>query len=83
MVTERSINALSHAYPRDQSDGTVVVTYELGELNWSLTVSDNGLDCPTQLLAMELVHLSSKHATQIELTILVSRELREPSRPWP
>lgn len=43
MVTELAINALSHACPCDRSDGTVVVTYESAEPNWSLTVSDNGI----------------------------------------
>jgi anti-sigma regulatory factor (Ser/Thr protein kinase) len=31
MVMELAINALSHAYPCDRSDGTVVVTYELAD----------------------------------------------------
>ena len=43
MVMELAINALSHAYPCNRSDGTVVVTYEPAEPNWNLTVSDNGI----------------------------------------
>jgi two-component sensor histidine kinase len=43
IVTELVINALKHAFPDDWSDGTVVVTYELAEPNWRLTVSDNGI----------------------------------------
>ena len=46
IVTELVINALKHAFPDDWSDGTVVVTYELAEPNWRLTVSDNGIGQP-------------------------------------
>ena len=46
IVTELVINALSHAFPGDRSDGPVVVTYELAEPNWRLTVSDNGIGQP-------------------------------------
>ena len=46
IVTELVINALSHAFPGGRSDGTVVVTYELAEPNWRLTVSDNGIGQP-------------------------------------
>jgi chemotaxis protein methyltransferase CheR len=46
IVTELVINALKHAFPDDWSDGTVVVTYELAEPNWRLTVSDNGKTNP-------------------------------------
>ena len=46
IVTELVINALKHAFPGDRSDGTVVVSYELAEPNWRLTVSDNGIGLP-------------------------------------
>jgi two-component sensor histidine kinase len=44
MVTELAINALTHAYPCDRSDGTVVVTYELAEPNWSLSAPGSWCD---------------------------------------
>jgi two-component sensor histidine kinase len=43
IVTELVINALKHAFPGDRSDGTVIVTYDLAEPNWKLTVADNGI----------------------------------------
>ena len=46
IVTELVINALKHAFPRDRSDGTVVVTYDLAEPNWRLMVADNGIGRP-------------------------------------
>src|SRR6266568_5884463 len=46
IVTELVINALKHAFPGDQSDGRVLVAYELAEPNWKLTVSDNGIGKP-------------------------------------
>ena len=42
IVTELVINSLKHAFPSDQDDGRVTVTYESAAPNWRLTVSDNG-----------------------------------------
>ena len=46
IVTELVINAFKHAFPTDRSGGTVRVTYDVAELNWKLTVSDNGIGRP-------------------------------------
>ena len=46
IVTELVINALKHAFPRDRSDGTVIVAYDVAASNWRLTVSDNGIGRP-------------------------------------
>ena len=46
IVTELLINALKHAFPDDQSDGTVIVAYDVDERNWRLTVADNGIGRP-------------------------------------
>jgi chemotaxis protein methyltransferase CheR len=46
IVTELVINALKHAFPDDRRDGMVMVTYDLAEPNWRLTVSDNGIGRP-------------------------------------
>ncbi|MGQ0483822.1 MAG: sensor histidine kinase [Hyphomicrobiales bacterium] len=46
IVTELVINALKHAFSDNRSDATVIVTYDLAEPNWRLTVSDNGIGRP-------------------------------------
>jgi two-component sensor histidine kinase len=46
IVTELVINALKHAFPGDKSDCGVIVAYDCAELNWRLTVSDNGIGRP-------------------------------------
>ncbi len=43
IVTELVINSLKHAFPSDQDDGRVTVTYESDAPGWTLTVCDNGL----------------------------------------
>ena len=42
-VTELVINALKHAFPADRPAGLIVVSYEVDETNWRLSVSDNGI----------------------------------------
>jgi two-component sensor histidine kinase len=46
IVTELVMNALKHAFPGDRRDGCIIVTYDLAEPNWRLTVSDNGIGSP-------------------------------------
>ncbi|MGB7966950.1 MAG: histidine kinase dimerization/phosphoacceptor domain -containing protein [Methylocella sp.] len=46
IVTELVINALKHAFPGDRTDGRVVVSYEIGGVDWKLAVSDNGIGKP-------------------------------------
>jgi chemotaxis protein methyltransferase CheR len=43
VVTELVINALKHAFPTDRPAGLIVVSYEVDETNWRLSVSDNGI----------------------------------------
>jgi two-component sensor histidine kinase len=43
VVTELVINALKHAFPADRPAGLIVVSYEVDETNWRLSVSDNGV----------------------------------------
>src|SRR4051794_33822587 len=43
VVTELVINALKHAFPADRPAGLIVVSYEVDETNWRLSVSDNGI----------------------------------------
>ncbi|MFD0987803.1 PAS domain-containing sensor histidine kinase [Methyloligella solikamskensis] len=43
IVTELVINALKHAFNPDTAAGLIVVTYEVAEPGWRLTVADNGM----------------------------------------
>ncbi|XSG81103.1 MAG: histidine kinase dimerization/phosphoacceptor domain -containing protein [Methyloligella sp. ZOD6] len=43
IVTELVINALKHAFMPDTTAGLIVVTYEVAESGWQLTISDNGI----------------------------------------
>ena len=46
IVTELVLNALKHAFPDGDSQGNVLVTYDVAGPNWRLTVSDNGVGRP-------------------------------------
>ena len=46
IVTELVINALKHAFPKDRTDGQVVVSYQIDGPDWKLVVSDNGIGKP-------------------------------------
>ena len=56
IVTELVINAIKHAFPRDQADGTVVVAYDLAAPKWTLSV-------PTMELAdRRVIHIGQTPA---------------------
>ena len=46
IVTELVINALKHAFAADPAGGLIVVSCEMEEAGWRLTVSDNGVGQP-------------------------------------
>ncbi len=46
IVTELVINALKHAFPDDKKDGRIIVTYDVVDTPWKLSVSDNGIGKP-------------------------------------
>jgi two-component sensor histidine kinase len=46
VVTELVMNALKHAFPSDQSDAQITVTYDAVGTNWKLSVTDNGVGRP-------------------------------------
>ena len=46
IVTELVLNALKHAFPDENSQGKVLVAYDVAGSNWRLTVSDNGVGRP-------------------------------------
>jgi two-component sensor histidine kinase len=43
IVTELVINAIKYAFPATKADAHIYVTYETNDLDWKLTVSDNGV----------------------------------------
>src|SRR5690606_20487169 len=46
IVTEMVINALKHAFP-DERSGLITVDYSSSGVDWTLSVSDNGVGMPT------------------------------------
>jgi two-component sensor histidine kinase len=48
IVTELVINALKHAFGPHSATGVIVVSYEVAEANWRLTVSDDGVGSPAR-----------------------------------
>lgn len=50
IVVELVINALKHAFPANTENGHVLVSYEMDENDWKLTVSDNGVGLPVTTL---------------------------------
>jgi two-component system, sensor histidine kinase PdtaS len=47
IVTELVINALKHAFPNDRK-GKILVDYKTHALNWTLSVTDDGVGMPAQ-----------------------------------
>ena len=50
IVTELIINALKHAFPDSAKSGHVAVSYQSQASGWTLTVSDNGVGRPANLV---------------------------------
>ena len=46
ITTELVMNALKHAFPGDDAEGRIVVSYEVAGTGWKLAVSDNGIGKP-------------------------------------
>ncbi len=42
IVTELIINAIKYAFPNARADARILVTFEMDEADWKLSVSDNG-----------------------------------------
>jgi PAS domain S-box-containing protein len=42
IVTELVMNALKHAFPGEKKDAAIVVTYQVSDSDWKMTISDNG-----------------------------------------
>ena len=46
IVTELVMNALKHAFPGEKPGAAIVVSYNVADSDWKLTVSDNGVGKP-------------------------------------
>jgi chemotaxis protein methyltransferase CheR len=46
IVTELVMNSLKHAFSKEKKDGAIVVSYKVADVDWKLTVSDNGVGKP-------------------------------------
>ena len=53
IVTEVVMNALKHAFPGDNANGQITVTYDRAETDWKLSISDNGVGKSDGALAYE------------------------------
>ena len=47
IVTEAVINALKHAFVKDEKNGRIIVTYEVAGTDWKLSIADNGMGKPS------------------------------------
>lgn len=47
IVTELVINALKHAFPGHDPEGRIAVDYQTRGMDWTLSVSDDGIGIPT------------------------------------
>lgn len=46
IATELIMNAIKHAFPAEQSDGRIVIAYDVDGKNWKLSIADNGIGRP-------------------------------------
>jgi two-component sensor histidine kinase len=46
IVTEGVINALKHAFPRDEPNSRIIVAYDAHGPDWKLSIADNGIGTP-------------------------------------
>lgn len=51
IVTELVMNALKHAFPKDEIEGRISVAYDVQGTNWKLSVADNGVGKPDGVFA--------------------------------
>lgn len=49
IVTELLINAVKYAFPEQAEQAQVIVGYEVHDMDWKLSVSDNGVGMPPQM----------------------------------
>jgi chemotaxis protein methyltransferase CheR len=79
IVTELVINALKHAFGQPSTAGLIVVSYEVHEGAWRLTVSDNGVGRPEGAAEKSPAGLGTSIvealAKQLEASVDISRTI--------
>jgi two-component sensor histidine kinase len=51
IATELVMNALKHAFPKQNAEGRITVAYDVDGTNWKLSVADNGIGKPNGVFA--------------------------------
>src|SRR4029078_1763667 len=59
IATELVMNAIKHAFPAEQSDGRIVIAYDVDGTNWKLSVADNGVGRPDGTFAQSKTGLGT------------------------
>jgi chemotaxis protein methyltransferase CheR len=59
ITTELVTNAIKHAFQADQSNGRIVVAYDVDGTNWKLSVADNGVGRPDNTYAQSKTGLGT------------------------
>ena len=59
IATELVINAIKHAFRTEQSDGRIVIAYDVDGTNWKLSVADNGVGRPDGTFAQSRTGLGT------------------------
>jgi two-component sensor histidine kinase len=59
IATELVMNAIKHAFPTEQSDGRIVIAYDVDGTNWKLSVADNGIGRPDGTFAQSKTGLGT------------------------
>jgi chemotaxis protein methyltransferase CheR len=59
VATELVMNAIKHAFPNEQSDGRIVIAYDVDRTNWKLSVADNGIGRPDGTFAQSKTGLGT------------------------
>jgi chemotaxis protein methyltransferase CheR len=59
IATELIMNAIKHAFPSEQSNGRIVIAYDVDGTNWKLSVADNGIGRPDGTFAQSKTGLGS------------------------
>ena len=67
ITTELVMNSLKHAFPRADTKGQIIITYEINGTDWELSVADNGVGKQASLPNRKpgLAPGSSKHLRKV------------------
>ena len=59
ITTELVMNSLKHAFPRADTKGQIIITYEINGTDWELSVADNGIGKPDGVFAQSKTGLGT------------------------